>query len=1082
MSNINVNNITPLAGITGTVSVSGSLLVSGSITANGNIILGDGTSDSVSFGAEVSSSIVPDADNKYNLGSSTKEWKDLYIDGTGNIDTLIATNITSSGDVLFGEKLNISGDLDVDGIANLDAVDIDGAVDIASTLTVASHVTASGNLKVAGTIVSTGNINSAALITAEHLTSTDDATIQDTLTVGTIVNVNTTHVTASGNISASGTGSFGRLEGMSGGVLNIATGIFGTATTTINDNVLTTGWIKTDTNVTASGNISASGNIYAEDFYIGNEQFTDNTAHLNIFQIGNAGNGSLSLTNITASGNISASGTIFANNFQSAGGDVGGISFTDELNLTGNLTASGNISSSGTITANEANILGHITASGTVKAEHLYSTDDAVIDDDLSVGGNITATNVTASGTVTATGNISSSATISAEHLYSSDDAVITDTLTVATMHTLSSSILGQHIRDTHTFTGHITASGNISASYTSTGSFGRLLSHTIGGLSPISLTDNTSITGSLIVSQHVTASGNISASGYISSSHIVGLSGSFQNIVVTGSGLGMGSGSFGYVYAHTVEIHNHEIVGGQGLSVIGVSTTLGTSGQNDQPVIVYGNITGSNLWLSGSGAAANGGGHISASNMTLSENLTILGDISGSYISASKGFWTAGEYSGSSLHVENGISGSYISASRGIYTAGHISVIGTGSFGSHITSSGNISASGYVTAMHITASGNISSSGNLSVTGHMTASGNISSSGYVIAMHMTASGNISSSGYVIAQHVTASGNISSSGYVTAQHVTASGNISASGYIVAQHITASGNISGSATSTLTIGGLATFGTSTVIIDGSAGHITASGNINAGGNISASGYLSTETHITASGNISSSGYIAAMHITASGNISASGTGSFDYLHVGNISSSGYYIGTNYRSFYIAAAGMTPSITNGAAAATVEKPGVAGTGNTFHTIDYLSFDHLVNEYANFQVAMPDEWDQGSIKAKFYWQAADTLGTVGHDDVNWGVNATSLQNQDLMSGAASTFVTVADKTIANPEKLHITAPTSEITVAGTHKSSSLVFFRVQRDAATPLAATTHYLNKAYLLGVGIQYRERAHAEIPW
>ena len=61
MSNINVNNITPLAGTSGTVSVSGSLLVSGSITANGNIILGDSTADSVSLGAEVSSSIIPDA-------------------------------------------------------------------------------------------------------------------------------------------------------------------------------------------------------------------------------------------------------------------------------------------------------------------------------------------------------------------------------------------------------------------------------------------------------------------------------------------------------------------------------------------------------------------------------------------------------------------------------------------------------------------------------------------------------------------------------------------------------------------------------------------------------------------------------------------------------------------------------------------------------------------------------------------------------------------------------------------------------------------------------------------------------------
>ena len=39
--------------------------------------------------------------------------------------------------------------------------------------------------------------------------------------------------------------------------------------------------------------------------------------------------------------------------------------------------------------ANETFISGHITASGIVKAEHLFSTDDAQITDDLIVGGDI---------------------------------------------------------------------------------------------------------------------------------------------------------------------------------------------------------------------------------------------------------------------------------------------------------------------------------------------------------------------------------------------------------------------------------------------------------------------------------------------------------------------------------------------------------------------------------------------------------------------------------------------------------------------------------------------------------------------
>ena len=102
MSNLNVNNITPLAGTTGTVSVSGSLFVSGNITANGNINLGNEDIDSVSFGAEISSSIIPDATNTYNLGSAAKQWNTIFantISGTIETDYIQCINITASDNI-----------------------------------------------------------------------------------------------------------------------------------------------------------------------------------------------------------------------------------------------------------------------------------------------------------------------------------------------------------------------------------------------------------------------------------------------------------------------------------------------------------------------------------------------------------------------------------------------------------------------------------------------------------------------------------------------------------------------------------------------------------------------------------------------------------------------------------------------------------------------------------------------------------------------------------------------------------------------------------------------------------------------
>ena len=94
MSTLYVNTITPNSG--DTVSVSGSLFVSGTIN------LGDANTDSVSFGADISSSIIPDANNLYDLGSTGKSWNKVFS------NTLLTNTITSSGisSIAIGNSLN----------------------------------------------------------------------------------------------------------------------------------------------------------------------------------------------------------------------------------------------------------------------------------------------------------------------------------------------------------------------------------------------------------------------------------------------------------------------------------------------------------------------------------------------------------------------------------------------------------------------------------------------------------------------------------------------------------------------------------------------------------------------------------------------------------------------------------------------------------------------------------------------------------------------------------------------------------------------------------------------------------------
>jgi len=88
---------------TGNVAVGGNLTVTGTTTFNGGTItMGDAATDNVVFGADVDSNIIPDDDDSYDLGSSSQEWRNLYIDGTANIDSLVADTADINGGTIDG--------------------------------------------------------------------------------------------------------------------------------------------------------------------------------------------------------------------------------------------------------------------------------------------------------------------------------------------------------------------------------------------------------------------------------------------------------------------------------------------------------------------------------------------------------------------------------------------------------------------------------------------------------------------------------------------------------------------------------------------------------------------------------------------------------------------------------------------------------------------------------------------------------------------------------------------------------------------------------------------------------------------
>ena len=95
----------------GDIILTGSAYISGNVVLGGTITIGDSTSDSVIFNADLSSSIIPDATNTYDLGSISKVYRDVYanrvsasaftgsIFGMGN-PTSFSTSVDSRLDLL----------------------------------------------------------------------------------------------------------------------------------------------------------------------------------------------------------------------------------------------------------------------------------------------------------------------------------------------------------------------------------------------------------------------------------------------------------------------------------------------------------------------------------------------------------------------------------------------------------------------------------------------------------------------------------------------------------------------------------------------------------------------------------------------------------------------------------------------------------------------------------------------------------------------------------------------------------------------------------------------------------------------
>ena len=143
MSTISVNTVKHFSGTS--VTVSSNLKVTGSTEMSGNVIVGTDAADNIKFNSVVSSSFVPHTHDAFDLGSSAKKWKNVYVQ-TMNITQVqnpsgsVVLSGSATGSCGSGnEAIKLNGETQVKG-----CIYVSGAAEVVNGLTVGGNLVVNG--------------------------------------------------------------------------------------------------------------------------------------------------------------------------------------------------------------------------------------------------------------------------------------------------------------------------------------------------------------------------------------------------------------------------------------------------------------------------------------------------------------------------------------------------------------------------------------------------------------------------------------------------------------------------------------------------------------------------------------------------------------------------------------------------------------------------------------------------------------------------------------------------------------------------------------------------------------------------
>jgi hypothetical protein len=188
------------------------------------------------------------------------------------------------------------------------------------------------------------------------------------------------------------------------------------------------------------------------------------------------------------------------------------------------------------------------------------------------------------------------------------------------------------------------------------------------------------------------------------------------------------------------------------------------------------------------------------------------------------------------------------------------------------------------------------------------------------------------------------------------------------------------------------------------------------------------------------------------------VSASNGGNF----VGDITSGGNPVKVaGKESMWIPSLAMNPTVTNGCAAhATVE------TTSGRPDMIVLDFDKDADEFAQFQIAFPKSWDEGTITFQVYW-----AGLAATTNCVWTLQGVAISDNETIDVVYGTAVAVDDAAQGAVEELLVSAESGAVTIAGTPAVGDICYFRIGRDISEDNMA-----GDARLLGIKLFFNTDA------